>query len=89
MTKCFKCGSAEIAKGKITRSSEEFFSDIVFGPNGLRFLTLTTQRGTKLNSESCACLECGMVWSSTDPKALKEFIKKNCKGNDQEACRDS
>jgi len=79
MTNCFKCGGTEIVKGKITRSSEEYFSDIVFGPEGIRFLTVTLQHGTKLEPESYACLSCGSVWSQTDPKALKDFIRKHCK----------
>ena len=79
MTNCPKCGGAEIAKGKIRRSSEEFFSDIVFGPDDLRFLTLTIERGTKLHPESYACLGCGAVWAQTDPKALRDFIQKHCK----------
>jgi len=79
MTKCNKCGGTEIVKGKITRSSDEFFSDIVFGPDDLRFLTLTLKHGTPLQPESFACLGCGAVWSQTDPKALRNFIGKHCK----------
>jgi len=84
MTKCFKCGGTEIANGKITRSSDEYFSDIVFGPEGLRFLTVTLKHGTALNPESYACLKCGSVWSETDPNALKDFIRKHCKGSTNE-----
>lgn len=79
MTKCFRCGGTEIAKGKITRSSEDYFSDIVFGPDDLRFLTVTLKYGTQLQPESYACLSCGAVWSQTDPKALRDFIRKHCK----------
>ena len=79
MTKCPKCGGVEIAKGKLTRSSDEFLSDIVFGPDGLRFLTVTLKHGTPLQPESFACLACGVVWSQTDPKALRDFISKHCK----------
>ena len=79
MTKCFKCGGLEIVKGKITRSGRDFFSDIVFAPEGLRFLTLTLQPGTPLQTESYACLGCGAVWSQTDPRALRDFIQKHCK----------
>src|SRR6266516_6768038 len=75
MTTCFKCGGAEIAKGKIRRSTEEYFSDIVFGPDDLRFLTVTFERGTKLQGESYACLKCGAVWSQTDADALRDFIR--------------
>ena len=84
MTKCLKCGGTEIARGKITRSSEEYFSDIVFEPEGLRFFTLTIQHGTKLDSVSYACLECGTVWSGTSPSALREFIQKHCRRQDHE-----
>ena len=79
MNKCFKCGGAEIVKGSISRSKEEFFSDIVFSPVGIRFLTLAVKRGTKLEPESYACLSCGSVWSQTDIVALKAFVTKNCK----------
>jgi predicted nucleic-acid-binding Zn-ribbon protein len=84
MTKCFKCGGTEIAKGKIRRSSEEFFSDIVFGPEDIPFLTLTLKRGTRLQPESYACLTCGTVWSQTDPNALKDFMREHCKGPSNE-----
>jgi hypothetical protein len=79
MTKCLKCGGTDITKGKIRRSSEEFFSDIIFGPEKLRFLTVALQHGTKLEPESYACLNCGTVWSRTDPAALRDFIRKHCK----------
>jgi hypothetical protein len=79
MTKCLNCGGTEIVKGKIARSSEEFFSDIIFKPEGLRFLSTALTHGTKLKPESFVCLGCGMVWSQTDSKALKEFIAKHCK----------
>ena len=79
MEKCFRCGSSEIARGKIGRSGEEFFSDIVFKPAGLRFLSLALTTGTSLGEESFACLDCGIVWSLTNPVELKEFIARHCK----------
>ena len=84
MNTCLKCGGTEIAKGKIRRSSDEFFSDIVFGPDDLRFFTLPLKRGTKLHGESYACLKCGSVWSQTDPEALRDFIRKHCKSQGHE-----
>ncbi len=51
----------------------------MFGPDKVRFLTVTLEHGTKLEAESYACLECGTVWSQTDQKALKDFIRKHCK----------
>lgn len=82
MTKCLKCGSTEIVKGRITRSGDEFFSDIVFRPNGLRFLAIALKYGTALWPVSYACLGCGAVLSQTDPEILREFIKKHCKMSD-------
>ena len=79
MTTCLKCGGTELAKGKIKRSIDEFFSDIVFGPDGLRLLTLTLKHGTPLKQESYACLGCGMVYSQIDQNTLRDFIKKHCK----------
>ncbi len=79
MTKCFKCGGTEIVRGKISRSSQEYFSDLVFEPEGLRFFTLTLQHGTTMDPVSYACLNCGTVWSETSPSALREFIQKHCK----------
>ena len=85
MTTCFKCSGTEIVKGKIRRSSEEFFSDIVFGPDGTRrFLALTFDHGTKLQGESYACLKCGAVLSQTDPDALRAFIQKHYKSESHE-----
>jgi hypothetical protein len=79
MTKCLNCGGTDIVKGKISRTGDEFFSDIIFKPEGLRFLATTLTHGTKFNLESLACLGCGLVWTHTDPKALREFVTKYCK----------
>ena len=79
MEKCYACGSTEIATGKIGRSCEEFYPDIVFKPAGLRFLTLALTTGTSLGEESFACLACGLVWSLTNPVELREFIARHCK----------
>ena len=85
MTKCFKCCGTDIVKGTITRSSKEYFSDVVFRPDGLRFLALTLMNGVTLDYESYACLGCGAVWSETDPNSLIKFMKRHCKqGNDHQ-----
>lgn len=79
MIKCIRCGGSDAVTGRITRSSKEYFSDVVFGPEGIRFLTVTVRPGTKLDPEGHACLDCGTVWSHTDPAALREFIQKHCR----------
>jgi len=84
MNKCLKCGGTEIVKGTIRRSTKEYFTDIVFGPDDVRFGAMTLKNGSELQPESFACLSCGMVYSSTDPTELKEFIKKHCKKQQKE-----
>ena len=32
----------------------------------------------RLAKEGFACLDCGLVWSSTAPDELAAFIRKNC-----------
>ena len=76
MIKCLKCGGEDIAKGTIYGGSDSF---IVFKPDSLRFFSLTYKGGTDLLKESYACLRCGSVWSRTDPRALREFVRKHCK----------
>ena len=81
MTKCLKCGGEDIVKGTVYGGSDSAFS--VFKPDGLRFFSLTYTGGTDLRKGSYACLTCGTVWSQTDPSALREFIRKNCKKTEQ------
>ncbi len=41
--------------------------------------TLTLDGGTKLGRKGLfACLDCGLVWSSTQPDKLADFIQKHC-----------
>ncbi len=79
MKKCFKCGSSEITRGRISQNNDGIFSAAQFEPEGLRFLALALTHGTLLELESFACLKCGSVWSQTDPDDLRKFIRKHCK----------
>lgn len=79
ITKCFKCGGTQIAKGRVSMSSGHPLWPMVFEPGGRHFFALTIMPGTSLNPDSYACLDCGAVWSQTDPKALRDFIGKHCK----------
>jgi hypothetical protein len=78
MTKCYKCGGTEIAKGKITMG-QQVFATLVFQPEGIKFFSFSLSQGTVLAPASRACLSCGTVWTETNAEALKEFIHKNCK----------
>lgn len=79
MTKCPKCSGNDISKGRLTLSAGHHLSGMAFEPEGRRFFTLTITPGTALHPESYACLQCGAVWSQTDPKALKDYISAHCK----------
>jgi hypothetical protein len=43
------------------------------------------KKGTFLTDEAFACLDCGLVWSSTDASELRGFIQENCKNDDSRA----
>ena len=51
---------------------------VVFRPAGLKFFAVTAYGGTEVAVNSFACLDCGLVWSSTPPDRLAAFIAKNC-----------
>ena len=87
ITKCFKCGGTEIAKGQIAVAGKGkgFFSQNIFQPDTLRFLTFNLTNGTTLQKETYACLDCGMVWSQTNAESLREFMRKHCKNEKPDA----
>jgi len=74
MPECLKCKSQRVAKGSIVNYEDP--QQAVFRPQGLRFLTLG--QGPRLEEEAFACLDCGLVWSSTPPDKLAAFIRKHC-----------
>lgn len=78
MRSCQKCGGVDIVEGKVRASRDELFSELIFAPDGLRFLALTLANGTVVEAESLACLCCGTVWTRTDPEALRRFVSRYC-----------
>lgn len=75
--KCLKCKSPRVATGRL-EGFEGGHVAVVFRPEGLRLLSFTLAGGTDVSAQGYACLECGLVWSSTDATKLAEFIKKHC-----------
>jgi len=69
---CVQCHSKRIAKGSLQGAHGV---DSFFAPDGLKF-GLRPSRGMAVRS--FACLDCGFVWSFTEPKALEDFIRKHC-----------
>ena len=49
---------------------------LAFMPDGVKFLTMTPTSGTPV--AVYACRSCGLVWTATDPEALRTFMEKYC-----------
>ena len=73
---CLKCKSQNVTRGCVV--DYESGQPALFRPRGLRFLALTLAPGSVLADEGFACLDCGLVWSSTEPAELARFIRKHC-----------
>lgn len=71
MPECLKCKSQNVVNHDCERSA-------VFRPEGLRFLSFTLTQGPQLADEGFACVDCGLVWSSTVPGELATFMRKHC-----------
>ena len=76
MPECLKCHSQRVSSGSIVTPTGTGL--VVFRPEGLKFFAVTAYGGTEIAVNGCACLDCGLVWSSTPPDRLTAFIEKNC-----------
>jgi len=76
MIHCLQCKGSNVAKGSV--ENYENHQAAIFRPQGLRTFTLTIAGGTQLEAEAFACLDCGLVWSSTPADKLASFIQKHC-----------
>ncbi len=72
---CLKCHSQRVVEGSFMYPGKD---SPVFEPKGLRFLAWTFAHGTRLRRDGFACLDCGLVWGSTDAGKLREFVRKHC-----------
>jgi hypothetical protein len=80
MPECLKCKSQNVTRGRVVNYDHE--QPAVFRPQGLRLLAPTLTQGPQLADEGFACLDCGLVWSSTAPEKLATFIRKSCDKTD-------
>src|SRR5581483_6844994 len=76
MIQCLQCKSQHVTKGRI--ENYDSHGSAIFRPHGLRMLSFTPSGGTKLSEEAYACLDCGLVWSSTPADKLSAFVQKHC-----------
>ncbi len=74
---CLKCGSNQIARGKIIEDRHRSVLPVVFAPVGRRAFTLTLG-GTRLTGEALACLDCGLAWDATSPEKLRRYVQRYC-----------
>jgi hypothetical protein len=74
--RCLNCHGPRVVAGRVV--DNEGGATAVFQPDNLRMLASVLKSGTRLSEESFACLDCGLVWSSTRPEALAEFMQKHC-----------
>jgi hypothetical protein len=72
---CPKCNAASIVPGGMVSRSGEGACVAVFAPVGMSRWRFAI--GVGLAREVFACLSCGFVWTSTDPAALRGFVKKH------------
>ena len=73
---CSACQSSDITKGSLTLGVSSLTQHLFFKPDSLKPLTMTDRGGAPL--EFYACRSCGLVWTATDPEALRTFMEKHC-----------
>jgi len=74
MNECLSCHSVRVVSGKIAAGRDP----AVFQPDGLHSFAFTLSGGTRFTEQAFACLDCGLVWSSTSARELRVFIEKHC-----------
>jgi hypothetical protein len=65
-----------VTKGKIVEPRNG--GPAQFRPEGLRPFAFTMSQGTEMTDQAHACLDCGLVWSTTDKAELASFVQKHC-----------
>ncbi len=75
MTKdeCPGCGGKRIVAGRIFDAIcglKPFY----FRPAGLKLVTLS-RADAKIDGKFQACVDCGMLWSSVEPKVIQEIMQ--------------
>jgi hypothetical protein len=52
---------------------------LVFRPDDVKHFALTLAGGVEIDESVFACRDCGLVWTSTDPQKLSEFMQEHCR----------
>ena len=76
MLQCLQCKSQRVITGSVVSADNGV--QAAFRPPNLRFLAVTLTQGPELAKKGYACLDCGLVWSSTSSAKLASFIQKHC-----------
>ena len=73
---CSICKSRDITKGGLSNGVSSRMHPLYFKPDRLKLLTMTERSGTPVGFY--ACRSCGLVWTATDPEALRTFMDQHC-----------
>jgi len=73
---CPQCQSQRIVTGKLVQHGGS--TKAVFQPGKTRFATLSVAGGVKLDDQSLACLDCGLVWGHAAKDELLKFLESHC-----------
>lgn len=73
LLKCHRCQGERVVDGNVQAGG--FAANPMFAPSGKKFLSSSLKNGLEMKSQ--ACLDCGLVWNSTSPKELEEFVRKH------------
>jgi hypothetical protein len=72
---CSICKSSDITRGALTNGVSSGTYHLFFKPDNLKFLATTERSGTPVDVYGCR--SCGLVWTATDPEALRAFMDKH------------
>jgi len=71
MTTCLKCQSTRVTTGTFHHEG-----GLAFQPDNLKW-HFSWNGGAIVEQAARACLDCGLVWGSTSPAELSEYVRKH------------
>lgn len=77
MKPCPQCRGSNLATGKM-RNAQGRSGRVAFVPDQMKFWTFSLTGGP-LVKDAYAGMDCGLIWSTTNPLALSEFVKTKTK----------
>jgi hypothetical protein len=72
-----RCTGTNIRAGKLVSRRQEHAT--AFKPENMKFWSFSLSGGVAVSKTSYGCLDCGFIWTETDPEALEKFVATKCK----------